>query len=139
MAEIMIKRLKDLKKDLSKIPPNKIVFWIGAGMDFGGPTCLPLGYGLTDFVLQLTCGDKVAKIIERWKENCELIKSVVDEELEMFERPRLETIIEVVREFETHQIKKQSVIQGLSCFSSKEFLYNNEHYLLAQYLHSNVI
>ncbi|MCM1245277.1 MAG: SIR2 family protein [Roseburia sp.] len=135
MEEIGLKSVEELRNGLAKTPPNKIVFWIGAGIDHGEPTGLPLGYGLTDLVLQLSCGDKVTKVIEGWEKNCRSIKSLVGEELELYERPRLETIIETVREFENHQIKKQSVMQGLYCFSSKEFRYNNEHYLLAQYLH----
>ena len=135
MAKIEIKMLEDMKKILDKVPPNKIVFWIGAGIDSGQPTCLPLGNGLTDFVLQLTTGNNASKLIKTWENNYRLIKSVVDEELEISERPRLETIIEAVREFEEHQKKKESVIEGLNSFSSKEFHYNNEHYLLARYLH----
>lgn len=41
--------------DLGKIPPDRIVFWTGAGMDNGAPTGLLLGHGLTDFVLQFSC------------------------------------------------------------------------------------
>lgn len=135
MTEIKIRKLEDIKKYLENIPANRLIFWVGAGIDNGKPTCLPLGGPLTEFILQLTTNNKASKILNEWGNICKLIKSVVGEELEISDLPRLETVIEAVREFENHQIEKQSVMDGFSSFSSKEFHYNREHLLLAQYLH----
>lgn len=141
MAEINIYGLEDIKSIVEKIPINRLVFWIGAGIDSGAPTSLPLGNGLTDYILQKTCREKAQDIINIWQKNQKLLNLAVDGKLEISNRPRLETIIEAVREFEEHQIKKQSIIEGLRSFSSKELCYNNEHFLLAQYLHrgANVV
>lgn len=136
MQDINILKLEDINNLITKIPTNKLVFWIGAGIDSGDPTSLPLGNGLTDYILQLTCGSKAKKIIEIWKKNQEALNLSVGKNIEISNRPRLETIIEAVREFEEHQTRKQSVIEGLRSFSSKELKYNSEHFLLAQYLHN---
>lgn len=135
MQDISILKLESIKNIITKIPANKLVFWIGAGIDSGKPTSLPLGNGLTDYILQQTCGSKAKKIINIWEKNQKVFNLMIGENFQISNRPRLETIIEAVREFEEHQIRKQSVMEGLCSFSSKELKYNNEHFLLAQYLH----
>lgn len=97
------------------------MFWIGAGIDNGSPTSLPLGNDLTDHVLKKTCGEKVENVIAVWEKRQQLLKKIVGEDIEFSDRPRLETLIEAVRDFEEHQIEKKSVIEGLRSFSSKEF------------------
>lgn len=134
MIKIEIQTLKDIKRIMQNICPNRIVFWIGAGIDSSSPTDLPLGYTLTDFILELSLGVNTSNLIREWENNYKIIKSTVNDELELSLRPRLETVIEAIREFENHQIEKQSIINGLSSFSAKEFHYNKEHYLLAHYL-----
>lgn len=135
MSEIKIYKPEEMKGIIETIPTEKIVFWIGAGIDSGKPTSLPLGNGLTDYILQKTCGNKARDLINIWKRNQKLLNYAMEGKVEVPDRPRLETIIEAVREFEDHQLKKRSIIEGLRSFSSKEFSYNREHFLLAQFLH----
>ena len=135
MGETYIQKLDEMGKIITQIPVNKMVFWIGAGIDSGGLTSLPLGNELTDYILQLTCGEKEKKIIEVWEQNAGLLKAIVGDKAEISNRPRLETIIEAVREFENHQLDKCSVLKGLCSFSAKELAYNDEHIMLAHYLH----
>lgn len=134
MKEIKILDLDKMQNIVNNIPIHKLVFWVGAGIDNGSPTSLPLGNDLTNHILKKTCGEKVENVIAVWEKRQQLFKKIVGEDIEFSDRPRLETLIEAVRDFEEHQIEKKSVIEGLRSFSSKEFSYNNEHYLLAQCL-----
>lgn len=49
--------------------------------------------------------------------------------------PRLETILEVLREFEQHKSTSSSLLNGFYAFSSHTIKPNHEHYVLASYLH----
>lgn len=135
MNNIVVNDPLGIKNIIQNIPSNKLIFWIGAGIDNGIPTSLPLGNELTNHILELTCGKYKETLIEIWNRNCNLISSISNQKIFLPERPRLETIIEIVREFEDNQLKKMSVIEGLKSFSSLEFNPNHEHYVLANYLH----
>lgn len=135
MQEFQILNLDKMQNIVNNVPIHKLVFWIGAGIDHGSPTSLPLGNDLTNHILKKTCGEKVENVIAVWEKRQQLFKKIMGEDIEFSDRPRLETLIEAVRDFEEHQIEKKSVIEGLRSFSSEEFFYNNEHYLLAQCLH----
>lgn len=45
---------------IKKYPINKLVFWVGAGIDRDSPTELPLGYELTVEILERTCGKELS-------------------------------------------------------------------------------
>ena len=53
MKSVFFNEIDNLLKSFN---PNKIVFWVGAGIDADAPTCLPIGNQLTEYVLELSCG-----------------------------------------------------------------------------------
>ena len=61
----MIKTKNNLIKLIKSYDPNKIVFWVGAGIDNNAPTNLPLAKTLMEALLELTCGKKYSKKIEK--------------------------------------------------------------------------
>lgn len=134
MKEIEITNLCNVNNILNAFPINKLIFWIGAGIDFNAPTSLPLGNGLTDMILKLSCGDKFYTFLDIWASISKYMIEITNNEVFISSRPRLETIIEAVREFEEHQLKKELIINGLMTFSSSYFHPNYEHYILAYLL-----
>lgn len=142
MSKVQILNLKKVQDILKNVQLQDIVFWIGAGVDCGGITGLPLGMELTKFVLQKSCGEKNAKrILDIWKNRRDNLERIFGEKNAMAEIPRLETIIEAIRIYEKNQIKKFSFINGLKSFSSNIHGYNYLHYILAYCLHngSNIV
>ncbi len=135
-CNIKYANIEELNNIIRNIPMNKIVFWVGAGIDCEKPTGLPNGNGLTSFILNCACGNKNAKNLERvWAEKSRKISIIMENEDFIPKIPRLETIIEAVREYEHNQNKKISVINGFKSFSSKVIYYNIDHYCLAKCLH----
>lgn len=134
MGNIEITSLRDINNKLKSFPINKLIFWVGSGIDSNDPTSLPLGNELTDLILKLSCGDKFITFQNIWKDNSEYISDITNHEVIISNIPRLETIIEAIREFEDHQLKKESIISGLKTFSSSYFYPNHEHYILAYLL-----
>lgn len=107
MSKVQILNLKKVQDILKNVQLQDIVFWIGAGVDCGGITGLPLGMELTKFVLQKSCGEKNAKrILDIWKNRRDNLERIFGEKNAMAEIPRLETIIEAIRIYEKNQIKK---------------------------------
>gem|GEM_PF-1449725 len=135
MNNMIFLNLPEAQKKMAEISINKIVFWIGAGVDSGSPTCLPLGNGLTDYILEQACGKYSKILIDMWESNAEFVNRISNGDIRIANRPRLETVIEIVREFEKHQKEKYSVINGLRAFSAFYLKINPEHYTLAYLLH----
>lgn len=100
MKSVFFNEIDNLLKSFN---PNKIVFWVGAGIDADAPTCLPIGNQLTEYVLELSCGIEGAnKIKEYWKDLSELIQRLFNDEISISSIPRLETIFEAIKDFEGH-------------------------------------
>lgn len=131
MKSVFFNEIDNLLKSFN---PNKIVFWVGAGIDADAPTCLPIGNQLTEYVLELSCGIEGAnKIKEYWKDLSELIQRLFNDEISISSIPRLETIFEAIKDFEGHLKNRVSIIDGL-----KSFIYappNQIHFILAYLLH----
>lgn len=119
---------------IKKYPINKLVFWVGAGIDRDSPTELPLGYELTDEILERTCGKELSgRIIQEWKNSRNRINKIMNENIHIDEYPRLETVLEAVRIFEDNLSVDNNIMNGLKSFASA--LPNSNHYILAELLH----
>lgn len=131
----MLYMMDELLQKISMYNIDKLVFWTGAGIDYDRPTCLPLGNELTETLLTHACGIKYAKkIFEEWTNSRNIFNKVTSENICLAEIPRLETVLEGLRIFETDELQnKYSVIRGLESF--KEAPPNYLHYLLAALLH----
>ncbi|WP_428260224.1 SIR2 family protein [Gallibacter sp. Marseille-QA0791] len=127
---------KEAVKFIKSCDKSKLVFWVGAGIDSENPTGLPLGYGLSKFMLNAACKKYERKISYEWRKLYEALKINTKDSLEIAEYPRLETLIETIKVFEEHYLDKgHSVINGLKGFTSNNFKPNHNHYVLAYYLH----
>lgn len=127
LCEEIINRIK-------KYPINKLVFWLGAGIDRDSPTELPLGYELTDDILERTCGKELSgHILQEWKNSRNRINEIMDKNIRVDEYPRLETILEAVRIFEDNLFADNTVISGLKSFADAPP--NSNHFILAEMLH----
>ncbi len=136
MENVDVLQIEDLDNLVQNTQLKEIVFWVGAGVDHESPTNLPIGNGLTDFMLQCACGEKYAKkLIELWEQRKDMITMELGLYDLMANRPRLETVIEAIREYEEHQKEKISIVKGLRSFCASERPYNIDHVYLAQCLH----
>lgn len=119
---------------LKNYPINKIVFWVGAGIDADFPTSLPLGFDLTSYFLNMACGDKIGTKILKFWENREKNLKNIDCSISINWIPRLETVLEAIRQFENSLIGDNSpnIIKGLESFGDAPP--NNIHYILADLL-----
>lgn len=127
------RRYEEIKTIVKGFPVNKLIFWIGAGIDKDTPTMLPLGNEFTIDILERACGKDIAhKILEQWKISKENINSLVN--LEINDYPRLETVLDIIKNFESKLSVDNSVLEGLKSFS--EAPPNNNHYILAKLLHN---
>ena len=52
----MLQTKDSLIKTIKTMDPQKIVFWLGAGVDYNYPTGLPLAKSLMESLLQYSCG-----------------------------------------------------------------------------------
>ncbi len=137
MSNIEIMKLEDVVSVLNGIKLENIVFWIGAGIDCDGCTGLPLGGELTQFILREACGEEGAKnIMKTWKSRKENMGKFLRGGSIIEDLPRLETIIEAVRHYESEQLKHISLIEGLRSFSVRFHHYNLSHHILAKCLYS---
>lgn len=119
---------------IKRYPINKLVFWVGAGIDKDAPTGLPLGYELTNDILERACGKRLSsQILQEWKKSRNRINEIINENLHVDEYPRLETILEAVRIFEENLFVDNTVINGLKSFADASP--NSNHYILAEMLH----
>ena len=125
---------EEVVKVIKTYPVNKLVFWLGAGIDLDFPTALPLGRELTVDVLKRGCGSEYAEnILAQWKKSRQLISDVTGGNIDIHELPRLETILEAVRIFEENLLSDNSILKGLESFS--EAPANENHFVLAELLH----
>lgn len=122
---------------INRFSKNRVVFWVGAGIDIDPPTNLPSGYSLTKAIIEMGCGKYACEIIKYW----EKVKApdIFREGISTNKIPRLESIIESVREFESHLLKQYSVINGFKSFLDAPP--NHNHYVLAKFLNegANII
>lgn len=127
LCEEMIYKIKSY-------PINKLVFWVGAGIDKDAPTGLPLGDELTNDILERVCGERLRnQILQEWKESRDRINEIINEDHHVDEYPRLETILEAVRIFENNLTVNNTVMEGLKSFADASP--NRNHYMLAEMLH----
>lgn len=127
LCEEIIYRIKEY-------PINKLVFWLGAGIDRDSPTELPLGRELTDDILERTCGKELGdRILKEWKNSRNRINEIMNKNIHFDEYPRLETILEAVRMFEDNLSVDNTVLSGLKSFADAPP--NSNHYILAEMLH----
>jgi hypothetical protein len=79
---------------------SRLIIWAGAGISLDAPTRLPLGFGLTEFALDETCGAAIsARLFEVWK-RANSICSEPDRPEPFSWRPRLETVLGGLGELE---------------------------------------
>lgn len=116
----MIKTKNNLIKLIKSYDPNKIVFWVGAGIDHNAPTNLPLAKTLMETLLELTCGKKYSQKILK---QCQSIYGGI---------PRMESVISDIKLFEEELAVDCTVVSGFESFL--EAPPNNCHQILAQFL-----
>lgn len=109
-----------LIKIIKSYDPNKIVFWVGAGIDNNPPTKLPLASKLVEYLLDLTCGNIYSKKI---LEQCQRIYNSF---------PRMETVISEIKLFEKELSVDSTIVSGFKSFL--EAPPNSCHQVLAQFL-----
>lgn len=130
----MVMQCEEIIRKIKNYPADKLVFWLGAGIDRDSPTGLPLGYELTDDILERACGKELsARILREWENSRNRINEIMNNKIQVDAYPRLETILEAVRIFEDHLSVENTVINGLRSFADAPP--NRNHYILAQMLH----
>lgn len=130
----MVMQCEQIINNIKKYPIDKLVFWVGAGIDRDSPTQLPLGYELTDDILERACGKDLSNsILQEWKNSKNFINKIMNENIHVDDYPRLETILEAVRIFEDNLSTDNTIINGLKSFADAPP--NNNHYVLAEMLH----
>lgn len=79
---------------------SRLIIWAGAGISFEAPTQLPLGFGLTEFALDATCGKEIsARLFNLW-ERANAICSDAQRRDPFSWRPRLESVLGGLGELE---------------------------------------
>lgn len=123
----MIQTKSDLIKFIKTTDPQKIVFWIGAGVDHNSPTNLPLAEDLLRKILELTCGKDYAKNIQK---KSKLVYQGI---------PRMEMVISEIKLFESELAIDSTIVNGFSSFLDAPP--NSCHQVLAQFLNqgSNIV
>lgn len=91
--------------------PSNLVLWVGAGVDYDVPRCLPLSKDLVDCIIkQLLPGRPSDEFFGLWSYCSKLLYGTVAP-------PRLETLIDAVKLFEGQLDAGYSVLSGLSFFN----------------------
>lgn len=128
---------KKIVEMLEQYPIEKMVFWVGAGIDADAPSGLPLGDKLMQKMLEDACGVNIKNnIINCWKQTSARLRDI-DNEVPVMSSPRLEVILEGISNFENHLlIPNHSIINGLKSF--QDVPPNESHYILAELLHKGV-
>jgi hypothetical protein len=90
---------------VEEYPIEKWIIWAGAGISRDPPAALPLGFPLTDFALEETCGTKVReKLLAVWKQANEICSE--PDWAEPFSwRPRLESVLGGLAELERDAVE----------------------------------
>jgi hypothetical protein len=131
---MLSEKLDIVKSNIDKYPIEKLILWVGAGIDADEPTNLPLGNGLADAILLKSCGEVISEnIISEWSNTANNIKNITANDINISNYPRLETILEGIRIFEKNLMTEHSVLKGLESF--KDAPPNSNHYILAELLH----
>ncbi len=112
---------------IKEYDPSKVVFWVGAGVDSNQPTSLPRAQELLTELLNLSCGEIVAK---RILDDYTSVHGGI---------PRLETVVSELKTFESELKNNSSLLNGFKSFL--ECPYNECHNVIAQYveLGANVV
>ena len=100
----MLQTKDSLIKTIKTMDPQKIVFWLGAGVDYNYPTGLPLAKSLMESLLQYSCGSYYEDLKQHIERN--------------FQNgiPRMETIISEIKLFEGELKRPTNILQGFSAF-----------------------
>lgn len=119
--------------NIESYPTCNWIIWIGAGISYSEPTKLPLGWDLTRFALQETCGDKVqAKIFSLWEQANKIAATSVSE-TPFGTIPRLESILENIEDV---RLKSKNCrfdfMRGFKSFGQAP--YNENHLHIANLL-----
>lgn len=78
---------------IAACPPEGLVVWAGAGISSDPPTRLPLGFALTDFALDETCGVAFrTRLVDLWERANEICSPGYRPE-PFTQRPRLESVL----------------------------------------------
>lgn len=113
-----------------KYKADEILFLVGAGISKMAPSNIPLGYELTKYILEQSCGEKETDcIFKLWDEFSNTISEYNSNY--KFPIPRLETILGCIDEIDTIKERK-SILFGLKSFSKAPF--NLNHKILAELL-----
>ena len=114
---------RELIDRIKQTDPEKIVFWVGAGIDSNDPTGLPRAEPLVKEIMDLTCGEEIASKIFKI---CRELNGRF---------PRLESIIEEIKRFESNlqsERADQTFLKGFESFLQAPP--NVCHEVLAQYI-----
>ena len=116
---------------LNVVNAKDVLFFVGSGISSDNPSSLPMGRELTEFIVNLSCGETAAKaIMNTWK--------LASKEIHKynpnfsFPLPRLEIICGCIYETDTI-MNRNSILNGFSSFANIPYNYN--HYILSKFLH----
>ncbi len=127
-----IKSAIDLVKSYTA---NKIVFWVGAGIDCNCPTNLPAAKPLLYSILEIACGKNIADNIKTyWENQGSRIHDILNGRVDFSCVPRFESVLRGIKDFESNLKNDSSVLSGFYSFRSA--LANSIHHLLAEYLNN---
>jgi hypothetical protein len=113
---------------LNRFPPERRVFWIGAGVSYPRPSSLPLGIPLTGFALRETCGTVVESRLLRMWDEANAVAGTPDAPTPLGVVPRLETILGVADEVGTNGADCEfDFLRGFRAFADAPFNQNHLH------------
>jgi len=135
VQRICLLDLSDALIKVKEFQPHKLIFWLGAGIDFGSPTSLPSNDMIVDLIMDLACGKSFDELMGEWEMYFKATSNKTIKEIVSIRKLKIETIKEVLRFFEGRRIRRVSAIDGMKSFSSEYLKPNHEHYVLAYYLH----
>ena len=106
-----------------------IVFLVGAGISRTAPSNIPLGFELTKYILEQSCGVEESNcIFKTWEDFSNTIQSY-DKKLK-FPIPRLETILGCINELD-NILQRRTILYGLKSFANVPF--NHNHHILSHF------
>lgn len=116
---------------------KEILFLVGAGISKLVPSNIPLGYELTKFILEKSCGIEESECIFNTWEKFSNVINAYDKKLK-FPIPRLETVLGCINELDTITNRK-SILYGLKSLTNVPF--NRNHLILSHFLRegSNIL
>lgn len=112
-----------------KYNAKDITFLVGAGISKLAPSNIPLGFELTKYILEQSCGLEESQCIFKTWENFSNTIQSYNKKLK-FPIPRLETILGCINELD-NIMHRRTILYGLKSFKNVPF--NHNHLILSHF------